>query len=176
MCAQRIVCTHAKQADIAALPLESDCMFEFPCRKLDERTYQFTLEAHGQSTSFEEVVQLWQDQQEFVSAFGNVLRAAPFAAFRWETPPVTVNSMGRRFEFVIVDSPELRMRADGSSFRTYLDDAQSDSAVVFNNLGGDAVLVVPTRSADGSEYAHLAEFVRGASPRQNLILWQSGME
>src|SRR5262249_3272060 len=57
--------------------------------------------------TFAEVLQAWQDDAAFRSLFNAQLAAAAYAAFRWETPPVTDATARRPFEFVVLDSPEL---------------------------------------------------------------------
>ena len=148
-------------------------MFEFQHEKLDQKTHKYSLVSSDRPAPYEAVLGLWQDEEEFVSEFVNLLRRAPFAAYRWETPPVTKHTISQPFEFVIVDSPELCIPADDSSFHNHLEGAAVDSAVVFNNLRNDAVLVVPTRASTGQEYAHLAEFLHRATSQQVLAIWQA---
>lgn len=117
-----------------------------------------------------------------------LLRAAPFAAFRFETPGVSVETVHRRpFEFVLVDDPYLQTfaaREDPAAFAEHLqchDDNTSDrepaAACTFVNLGGDAILVSPRDWADDSTsnsnyHGHLANFVRGASTEQITETWR----
>lgn len=96
------------------------------------------------------------------------LAAAPFEAFCWEMPPSSKYQKAADFEFVLVDAPMLaRARADSTDFKQHLDGlSASVLAVGFRNLGGDAMLLVPTSRAPEHVYAHLATFVRGAPPDQ----------
>ena len=44
--------------------------------------------------------------------FHCVIDGCPYAAFRWETPPITRSSVDRPFEFVLLDSLELETKPD----------------------------------------------------------------
>ncbi|HJL19430.1 MAG TPA: hypothetical protein RMH99_27435 [Sandaracinaceae bacterium LLY-WYZ-13_1] len=106
----------------------------------------------------------WSSDPALADLFVEALAAAPLAAFFWETVPSAGPRRDRPFEQVLLDSPALaRMRVDPAPFREPLARATSD-VHAFDNLGGDARLVVPTSPRDGplDAYAHLAAFVRGA--------------
>src|SRR5262249_55914637 len=104
--------------------------------------------------------------------FTSLLAAAPYAAFRWETPPVTAASVSQPFEFVLLDRPGLAQRPEPKAFAEHY--ARSVAGVaIFPNLGGDAILVVPCPLAPPSAYGHLAAFVRLAPASQQHALWRS---
>jgi len=108
----------------------------------------------------------------FRECFLQLLRQAPFAAYRWETPPVSSAAAGRTFEFVLIDAPGLEVPADAHTFRAEFAAAQS-GVCVFRSLGGDARLVAPTpdQGTPVGVYSHLAAFVRGAPDEQVHALW-----
>ena len=118
-----------------------------------------------------EVVDAWCDDAEFRAWFSDTLAADDAQAFRWETPALTRETLGRAFEFVLVDSPELDRVPDPEPFERHFARAVDD-VVSFANLGGDARLVVPTPVASAEAYGHLAAFVRGAPPSQQDALWR----
>lgn len=92
-------------------------------------------------------------------ALVDALRAAPYLAYFWETPPM--NDDGRAFECVVVDAPSLRsMPANPHAFAERFR-APETTIATFENLGGDAELVVP-KPLDDWDGAHLAVFVRTA--------------
>ena len=122
-----------------------------------------------------------------------------FEAYRFETVPVSSKTVSvTPFEFVLVKDNYLARFAttpDPKPFAEYLSPSscktnyyndnqhqQQQSAAaagcVFQNLGGDAILIAPTdwkespSSSSSSCYGHLANFVRGASDEQNVQLWQ----
>jgi len=97
---------------------------------------------------------------------------AAFPAYFWETPPVTVDTVTRPFEFVLVDSPQLAgLEADSSGFAAHFDSADNQDVVTFSNLGNDAILVAPCPRVRLSAYPHLAAFSRDAPWRQQDQLW-----
>ena len=108
----------------------------------------------------------------FCRFFSRLLADAPFAAYFWETPPVTQGSAGQPFECVLVDSPVLAgVTADASAFAGHFSRARGDVAV-FDNLGHDARLVAPCPRGPQAAYAHLAAFVRAAPESQQQAFWK----
>ncbi|MDH3689696.1 MAG: hypothetical protein OEU36_09495 [Gammaproteobacteria bacterium] len=138
------------------------------------RTQLVSIKSGDKSLPYSEVVSLWQNDKKFRDFFIALLTCAPFAAYLWETPPVTKSTMGRPFEFVVVDSPELASApSDHLAFASYFESADSDEGIVsFPNLGGDAFLVVPCPRADFSAYPHIAAFSREAPKAQQHALWK----
>ncbi len=93
--------------------------------------------------TYADVLHRWQDNADFRSMFIDVLADSPFAAFRWETPPITLATANRPFEFVLLDSPGLASHPDRNAFAEHFDNAGNVGVVEFPNLGKDAILVVP---------------------------------
>jgi len=123
--------------------------------------------------TYGEVARLWQEDPVFREFFISVLRSAAFRAYFWETPPVTVESLGAPFEFVLVDSTELAaVSSDARPFRAPLSgDVDESGVAVFWNIGKDALLVAPRAEAPLAAYAHLAVFARQAPLAQQHGLW-----
>jgi hypothetical protein len=129
---------------------------------------------NGSPIPYSRVLGYWQDEATFRSFFLSLLSDAPFAAYRWETPPITKLSAGRAFEFALLDAPGLEQPPDDQAFAEHFHRATADQDVVtFQNLGKDAVLVVPCPLAKGDGYAHLAAFVRAAPVAQQHELWRA---
>jgi hypothetical protein len=117
--------------------------------------------------SFGETLELWRGDKAFREFTIGVLKNAPYESFRWEMPPVTLSTLNRDFEFVIIDSPYLPQSGDPRPFGDFFkDQKQSDGVVVFPNLGKDAMMIVPTPGEDLNAYAHMASFTRQAPDRQ----------
>ena len=134
------------------------------------RVLRFALDRGGEPAPFSDVIRGWQSDAAFREFTNGLLAAAPFAAFRWETPPVTATTLDRPFEFVLLDSPGLARQPDREAFAEHFGTAPDD-VVAFANLGGDAILVVPTPRAADSAYGHIAAFVREAPEAQRHALW-----
>lgn len=149
-------------------------MWDFRSEELSgRRGLRAAVQRGPQPATFADVLDAWQDDAAFRTAFNRRLAEAPYAAFRWETPPVTDATADRPFEFVLLDSPGLAGRPDRAAFAGHFPGAPDEGVVVFPNLGGDAVLVVPCPLAAPSAYGHLAAFVRGAPEPQRHALWES---
>jgi len=132
------------------------------------------VEFGGRPATYDRVLRGWAEEAGFRELFTSLLAACPYAAFRWETPPVTRESLTRPFEFVLLDSPGLARAPDEEAFVEHF---RTDAEVVsFLNLGRDAVLVVPTPRAAPDCYGHLAAFVRSAPDSQRHSLWKGVAE
>jgi hypothetical protein len=149
-------------------------MWSFPSEQMpDNRGMRFTVELDSEPANFVDVVRAWTADASFRSLFNAELEDVPFTAFRWETPPVTGTSATRLFEFVVLDSPGLARHPDPEAFAEHFGAASDEGVVVFPNLGGDAIMVVPCPLTSTSAYGHLAAFVREAPETQQHALWRS---
>ncbi len=135
------------------------------------RGLRYAVDLDSRPASFTDVLRGWREDTNFRRLFNALLADAPYAAFRWETPPVTNTTLTRAFEFVLLDSPGLAPHPDPDVFAEYFAGVSS-GVTVFSNLGGDAILVVPCPLAEPSAYGHLAAFVRLAPEPQRHALWQ----
>jgi hypothetical protein len=149
-------------------------MFEYEVDILNNGwVRKFRLIRHAERLCYSDVLDLWQRDEPFRSFFISLLAEAPFSAYRWETPPVSCGTVNREFEFVLLDSPYLARHPDTTAFASHFNSKESGAGVVvFNNLGNDAVLVVPTPQARCSAYTHLAAFTRSGPASQTHALWQ----
>jgi hypothetical protein len=136
------------------------------------RVLRVALALDSSPVSYAEVLQRWQQDEDFRSWFIDLLAVAPFSPFRWETPPITAKTADRLFEFVLLDSPELARRPDPGAFAEHFRGANTTRVVEFPNLGKDAILVVPCPDGRSSAYGHLAAFIRQAPERQKHALWK----
>jgi hypothetical protein len=137
------------------------------------RGIKVAVELDSAPVSCAEVLRRWQQDADFRSWFNALLAGAPFAAFRWETPPLTAATAARPFEFVLLDSPGLDQRPDPVAFAKHFRGAGAATVVAFANLGRDAILVVPCPAGPPSAYGHIAAFVRQAPEAQRHALWQA---
>lgn len=120
--------------------------------------------------AYSSVLDLWIDDESFRSFFVDLIRNSEFTALRWETPCVTTLKMEREFEFVFVDCPSLDRPVDVGAFSSHFTDAD---VVTFENLGRDAILVVPCPASNDTNYGHIASFVRGAPDHQVHAFWSA---
>ncbi len=157
-------------------------MFDTTHEILNEgRVHKYTVTDNSKPISYAEVLNLWQSDSNFCSFFISLLSESPFSAYRWETPPITKETLKRQFEFVLLNSPGLASNPDKMTFANYFTtDDVNNGIVVFENLGKDAILVVPSpinfnaspRGTPFSAYSHLAAFMRNGSDTQKQALWQ----
>ena len=130
--------------------------------------------SRGDPLTFAAVIDLWAGEADFRAYFSDLLAHAIPGAFFWEMPPLTLDTLDLPFEFVLVPSPTLtRLEPDPAAFIQYFRKQPEEQVVVFENLGGDAVLVVPAPQTSYCAYLHLAAFTRDAPGQQQHILWRT---
>jgi hypothetical protein len=146
-------------------------MFSTDSERIDQRTARVRVLWNGAPLASRAAYELCANEG-FRSALIAELASAPFAAYFWETPPITIATSDRPFEYVLTDAPGLASASpEVAAFREHFSsDADADGVVTFPNLGGDATLVVPCPIGPLSSYAHLAAFVRNAPERQKHAL------
>ena len=129
---------------------------------------------NGAPLSFRDFFERLRDDAKFVSWYSNTLVDCSFEGFFWELPPLTADKLERDAELVLIESAALaNLRPDPSAFHTHFAAAQGSEVVTFPNLGGDALLVVPTPIVAPAVYPHLATFLHGAPQSQVLSLWRT---
>lgn len=141
--------------------------------ELDETTTRYVFELGGSRLSYGDALRGILDEVAFREEIIDVLSRSPFEAFFWELPPVSADSLESAFEFVLCDAPGLaRVNAEPEAFAEHFAGSENDGVVVFENLGGDATLVVPCPRTESNHYTHLAAFVRAADRSQVDALFQ----
>jgi hypothetical protein len=138
------------------------------------RVHRLSIAGGDRVLSYAEVVAAWRGDDRFCDFFSGRLAESAFAAYFFETPPVTRASMNQPFQCVLVDSPALAgVRAEPAGFATHFESAARGAEVVdFANLGGDAWLIAPCPTGPRATYPHLAAFSRLAPARQQRALWR----
>lgn len=102
------------------------------------------------------------------AALNDVLRAAPWPAYLWETPVLAPDDDATLSEMALTPRPALLRASDPAPFAAAFRGVSP--VVTFANLGGDAVLVAP-HPAHAGDAPHLAAFVRSAPPAVVDALW-----
>jgi hypothetical protein len=147
-------------------------MLEAHSEKLNGAAIKVRVSWQGASVSTGAALELCRSDDDFRAQLIGALAAAPFDAYYWETPPMTLSTLDRPFEFVLTEAPGLAKAApDPDAFRQHFDcDRDHDGVVVFDNLGRDATLVVPCPLASTDLYVHLGAFLRGGPEAQTHAL------
>lgn len=119
-----------------------------------------------------EVLEAWYGNEPFRDLFIAELAASPYRAFFWEMPPVSRELLAGPFECAVIGSEAFpNMRANDSDFAEHLIGAV-DSVASFPNLGGDALLIAPSKLSGADCYAHFAAFLREGPREQQHALFQ----
>lgn len=148
-------------------------MWEAKSKAIDSNVHKIRLFERESELSYEEVIGYWQENSEFRKFYFSVLHSSPFDAFFWENLPITKLNVKQAYEFVMVNSPQLaKVSADPNPFQeNFNSQPAGQSVIAFENLGGDAELIVPCPVAEQSVYAHFASFIRGAPESQKHELF-----
>lgn len=137
-----------------------------------DKIIHYRLFSKDRAISFSKLLQLWQQDESFVDYFNGLLASSPWPAFFWELPSLSCKRLGADAEFVLVNSPELAVASpDPLAFDTYFEKSHG-MVTSFDNLGGDAKLLVPLPHSVVHHYTHLATFVREAPQRQRRVFWR----
>ena len=139
----------------------------------NDRIHKISIFDNDKQITYLEVIELWQQNENFRDFFISLLADTPMPAYFWETPPVKESTVDREFEFVLIDSPKLAdIEPDPSDFKQHFDNSNTE-VVTFPNLKNDALLIVPCPITDILASTHLADFVRQAPTSQQHLLWQT---
>lgn len=124
--------------------------------------------------SFRELFGLLENNSEFARWYGETLADSALDAFFWEHPAVTSNTFDKKAEFVLIGSSSLAsLTAEPSPFESRFALNPGADVITFPNLGGDALLVVPSPIGPIEAYPHLAAFLRNAPRTQVISLWKA---
>jgi hypothetical protein len=137
-----------------------------------ERGRTVRLYTDDEPLTMRDVLAGWRIDETFRDLFTAELAASPYRAFFWEMPAVSHAVLANPFECAVIGSEALAgMRADDSDFAEYLISA-ADSVASFPNLGGDALLIAPSKISGADCYAHFAAFLRDGPREQQHALFQ----
>lgn len=129
----------------------------------DQRVYRCRAQHENAPLSIAQFLEALEEES-IAQSLRDLLNGLPLQAYFWELPALRKQTVGRPLEFVVTRSENLAgTRADWSDFREPLARAARHSDIaVFENLGGDALLVVPDPVSGDEPWAHLAAFARHA--------------
>jgi hypothetical protein len=123
------------------------------------------------------VLRLLADSTDFRAWFTSMLLQDAPDAFRWETPALSLETLSRPFECVLIDDPRLQRTPEPQAFATYFQGRHAETyARSVPNLGRTSELIVPRGIASPATYVHLASFLRGAPASQIDALWRCAGE
>ena len=132
---------------------------------------------NGADVSFRQFFELLCSSVEFADWYSGLLGSFDAKAVCWELPPLTNSTIDGTAEFVLLEAPFLaHMRPEPAPFAAQFDRQPGGDVVVFPNLGGDAVLVVPCPLGPVDAYPHLAAFLRQGRKDQVRALWRATAE
>ena len=149
-------------------------MLEVERRALSSVTgYEYLFRDNDTPLSFGQALELMKIDDEVPTLLTKLLRRVPFEGFRWETPALTRNNHHQQFRFVVIDAPYLNTHPDQHTFARHFEHAGATAICKFDNLGGDAMLIVPAPLRSDDNYAHFGAFLCNAPEQQIGALWQT---
>ncbi|ESA38579.1 hypothetical protein N836_32080 [Leptolyngbya sp. Heron Island J] len=136
-------------------------------------TLRFQIHEKDELLSYNDVIERWIHDDQFRSFFRSLLYDSGLSSYVWETPPITSNHLNRPFEFVLLSLPKRFGSPDRETYAQYFNvDAGDNGVIAFDNLGKDALLVVPSPCKTDVDYTNLAAFLRNAPEIQQHALWR----
>ncbi len=143
---------------------------EFNVMKRMQTSVKFQINDSDKAMSFEEVFRMWRDDDAFTLAYVAFLNSLKFNAFYWEHPPLRITDLARPYECLVIESSTLdRLGVNEKAFSNYI---HSISEVTdFENLGGDAHLVVPCKKSEEQIYNHFSKFLNGGDRKQIIAFF-----
>jgi len=135
------------------------------------RTTHVAVAVDGQPLSFADALRHLGAEPQFRDFLTGLLASAPYGAYRWELPPVSIATASRPFEYVLIEDPRLERSPDPGPFAPYFTAPDAPDVIATDNLSRTATLIVPRAVVPLTTYAHLARFVRGAPSAQIHALW-----
>lgn len=123
--------------------------------------------------SFRQLFTLLENDSDFRRWYSQILAECAFDAFYWEHPPLSLETFDSDAEFVLLSAPSLAgIRPEPRPFESQFASQPDTDILVFPNLGGDALLIVPRPVGPLAAYPHLAAFLRYGPEEQVHALWQ----
>lgn len=127
---------------------------------------------NGSILSFGEVLDLWQSSKEATKKYVQEIKTLGFDQCYWEHPALIKSYLDLPYECMILRTDHFsRRQVDTASFSAHLH--QEQMVAVFDNLGRDARLVVPTLKAEQEHYKHLGAFLHFAPTDQVLEVFNA---
>lgn len=124
--------------------------------------------------SFRGLFSLLERDVEFRQWYSRTLTDCSFEAFFWEHPPFSTDTFDHEAEFVLLNGPSLAsIKPEPAPFESQFESQTRGDVLVFPNLTGDALLIVPRPVGQLEAYPHLAAFLRHGPPTQVQAVWQS---
>jgi hypothetical protein len=115
--------------------------------------------------TYQQALKLLIEDQSFRSQFIHELQLIPMQSFYWECPALSSENSKKQFEFILKEANLHQSPTDSQAFHKYFQNCKNN-IVTFQNLGGDATLIVPCPLASTDHYGHFAEFLRNAPSDQ----------
>lgn len=126
----------------------------------------------GQPATLAEWVIALRDEPPARAALSQTLAQTPYKAFFWESLPLARATAQGPARQDVLDAERLALVGpDLQPFAAQLKAQPRASVVRFENLSGDALLVVPAPLTTHDAYPHLAAFTRLAPAAQQDALW-----
>jgi len=149
----------------------------------EDKTTKYFILKEGEQITQKGFIHYLINSVSFRSFYTQLLKDSPFRAFYWENPPFSLSTTEQAYEFVLIKSRFFKnILPDTESFKSYFTE---EPVVTFQNLGKDAMLVVPTPQISKTpetsktsqselfKYIHLGKFLRTAQTTQIDAFWQT---
>src|SRR5262245_46861429 len=128
-------------------------MFEARSEPLVGGATKVRVHWQGAPVSIGSALQRCRDDEAFRRQLMGELAGSPLAAYFWETPPISASTLEQPFEFVLTEARALAQASpEIGAFDEHFPRDDGAGVVAFQNLGGDATLVVPCPRTSADAY------------------------
>ena len=146
-------------------------MIRFSVLQKNERAVKLAVEEAGSILTFREVFERWQVDPAFADFYAAGMIEQIGDAFFWEHPPLVATQLDEQYEVVLHKASSFEGRQPNEqAFAAHF--AADQAVAVFDNLGKNARLIVPTRIGTSEIYKHLGVFLANADKAQVRSLLQ----
>jgi hypothetical protein len=166
----------------SSLPKLEYTLVENTTSRLRFAAREYTNDGSYAHVSVYQWAKLLTQNDEYIHSFTSLLKNAPMKAYFFETKGVNYStSQEESFEFVLIESSYLYQFAgveqDPVTFSEHFEHCiDNEFGCVFENLGGDSILIAPKPLTTENAYGHLAAFVRRAPTDQLLQVWKLALQ
>ncbi|WP_291721579.1 DUF6940 family protein [Bernardetia sp.] len=132
-----------------------------------EQIKRFYLLKNESYLTFNEVFELWQADDNFITFYINTLINFDYKAFHWEHPCLEEPFLDKKYECTITKSKRLEAASvNEEAFKEHI--YTNECVIDFMNLGKNARLIIPSKKTDKEVYNHLGKFIR-AAPKEQIM-------
>ncbi len=146
--------------------------FSIKTLAINEQGVRFRFTLDNEELSSQQVLNYWQSSPEALSSYILEIKKLGFDQFYWEHPAIDSETLQLPYECMLIKTEHFnRRKVDPVPFAEYLNIA--NPVAVFDNLGRNARLIVPSMKSSPEHYKHMGAFLNSAPDSQVMELFRA---